>query len=79
MDDALELLTSAFAHLPKLRQYAVKRLDHYPDEELQYYLIQLVQALRYDKGTTNSDLCNFLIRKGCANQVIGNYLYWCIR
>jgi len=32
VDDALELLTSQFAHLPRIRQYAVRRLETYPDE-----------------------------------------------
>lgn len=45
--DALELLTPAFAH-PAVRKYAVTRLRHADDEELLLYLLQLVQALKYE-------------------------------
>lgn len=45
--DALELLTPQFQH-PKVRLYAVSRLSQATDEDLQLYLLQLVQALKYE-------------------------------
>ena len=43
VEDALELLGPSFRH-PGVRQYAVNRLHKSPDEDLQLYLLQLVQV-----------------------------------
>ncbi|KAK7481349.1 hypothetical protein BaRGS_00027429, partial [Batillaria attramentaria] len=45
--DALELLSPAFQH-PLVRKYAVTRLQQADDEDLLLYLLQLVQALKYE-------------------------------
>lgn len=45
--DALELLTPQFQH-PQVRLYAVSRLRQATDEDLLLYLLQLVQALKYE-------------------------------
>lgn len=45
--DALELLTPQFQH-PEVRLYAVSRLRQATDEDLLLYLLQLVQALKYE-------------------------------
>lgn len=45
--DALELLTPQFQH-PQVRSYAVSRLKQATDEDLLLYLLQLVQALKYE-------------------------------
>lgn len=47
VEDALELLTPAFTH-PAVRKYAVSRLAQADDEDLLLYLLQLVQALKYE-------------------------------
>lgn len=47
IEDALELLSPQFHH-PAVRKYAVSRLRQAPDEDLLLYLLQLVQALRYE-------------------------------
>ncbi|XP_055343208.1 phosphatidylinositol 3-kinase catalytic subunit type 3-like [Paramacrobiotus metropolitanus] len=47
---ALELLTSRFTN-PFIRQYAVDRLATTTDDELLLYLLQLIQALRYEDAT----------------------------
>ncbi|XP_069694046.1 phosphatidylinositol 3-kinase catalytic subunit type 3 isoform X1 [Periplaneta americana] len=47
VEDALELLSSNFTH-PAVRRYAVTRLKQAPDEDLLLYLLQLVQALKYE-------------------------------
>ncbi|XP_035782753.1 phosphatidylinositol 3-kinase catalytic subunit type 3-like isoform X2 [Anopheles albimanus] len=47
VEDALELLNSTFRH-PAVRWYAIIRLDEASDEYLLLYLLQLVQALKYE-------------------------------
>ena len=46
--DALELLQPTFTE-PKVRRYAISRLQCADNEELLLYLLQLVQALRYEE------------------------------
>lgn len=46
-EDALELLGPAFTH-PAVRRYAIGRLNQAPDDDLMLYLLQLVQALKYE-------------------------------
>lgn len=46
-EDALELLGPAFTH-QAVRKYAISRLNHAPDDDLMLYLLQLVQALKYE-------------------------------
>ncbi|XP_039283155.1 phosphatidylinositol 3-kinase catalytic subunit type 3-like [Nilaparvata lugens] len=47
VEDALELLGPAFSH-PSVRKYAISRLQQASDDDLLSYLLQLVQALRYE-------------------------------
>ncbi|XP_059151424.1 phosphatidylinositol 3-kinase catalytic subunit type 3-like [Physella acuta] len=47
VEDALELLSPAFTHV-KVRKYAIMRLRQANDEDLLLYLLQLVQALKYE-------------------------------
>ncbi|XP_012281323.1 phosphatidylinositol 3-kinase catalytic subunit type 3 isoform X2 [Orussus abietinus] len=55
-EDALELLGPAFTH-PAVRRYAIGRLNQAPDDDLMLYLLQLVQALKYEdfEGIKNSN------------------------
>lgn len=46
-EDALELLGPAFTHAD-IRRYAISRLNQAPDDDLMLYLLQLVQALKYE-------------------------------
>lgn len=49
VEDALQLLSKKMPH-PKVRAYAVDQLDRQlSDDDLQLYLLQLVQALRYEQ------------------------------
>ncbi|XP_053672857.1 phosphatidylinositol 3-kinase catalytic subunit type 3 [Anopheles nili] len=48
VEDALELLNSTFRH-PVVRWYAITRLNEASDEYLLLYLLQLVQALKYEQ------------------------------
>jgi len=63
ISDALELLSKSFTS-HTVRDYAVSRLEKASNEELLHYLLQLVQALRYDTVSTHeyqeSKLASFL-------------------
>ena len=86
VEDALELLGPTWRH-PSLRRYAVTRLDQATDKDLQLYLPQLVQALKYEKisdarkknrakTSEFDDLCSFLIARANNDLSLANYLYW---
>ena len=83
VDDALELLGPTFDN-PAVRTYAVDRLRESDDEELLLYLLQLVQALKFEKispepqngSTQDSSLARFLISRATKNLMLGNFLHW---
>lgn len=83
VDDALELLGPTFDNTA-VRAYAVDRLRKADDEELLLYLLQLVQALKFEKisdeteddATQDSSLAKFLITRATNNFKLGNYLHW---
>ncbi|KAI9659362.1 MAG: Phosphatidylinositol (PI) 3-kinase [Bathelium mastoideum] len=84
VDDALELLGPTFDN-PAVRSYAVDRLRKADDEELLLYLLQLVQALKFEpkldeaadeSSTQDSSLARFLISRAARNFMLGNYFHW---
>ncbi|KAI9793724.1 MAG: Phosphatidylinositol (PI) 3-kinase [Peltula sp. TS41687] len=83
VDEALELLGPSFDN-PVVRAYAVDRLRKADDEELLLYLLQLVQALKYEKisqesakdPTEDSSLARFLISRAAQNLKLGNFFHW---
>ncbi|OQO13539.1 hypothetical protein B0A48_01768 [Cryoendolithus antarcticus] len=82
IDDALELLGPGVRN-SAVRAYAVDRLRKADDEELLLYLLQLVQALKFDQPLTakeddelDSSLASFVIARSADNMKLGNYLYW---
>jgi phosphatidylinositol 3-kinase len=83
VDDALELLGPTFDN-PAVRAYAVDRLRKADDHELLLYLLQLVQALKYEhispqsshEVTQDSSLASFLISRAASSFTLGNYFYW---
>jgi len=83
VDDALELLGPTFDNRT-VRAYAVDRLRKADDNELLLYLLQLVQALKFEHISTDSNqaamrassLANFLISRAVENFTLGNYFYW---
>ncbi|KAG1740390.1 kinase-like domain-containing protein [Suillus occidentalis] len=89
-DDALELLGPGTVD-SRVRAFAVRQLIRADDEELLLYLLQLVQALKFEsaaseqrssRSTTSaisyddSGLTDFLIARGVQNNTLGNRLYW---
>lgn len=84
VDDALELLGPHFRN-PAVRAYAVDRLRKSGDDELVLYLLQLVQALKFEQvhgknvdTTSDSSLAKFLITRASENEILGSYFYWYI-
>jgi len=77
VDDALELLGPHFDH-PVVRSYAVERLKKADDEELQLYLLQLVQALKYEAPGEGDDssLARFLVTRAASSFTLGNFFHW---
>ncbi|CAM0142069.1 Phosphatidylinositol (PI) 3-kinase [Umbelopsis sp. WA50703] len=81
VDDALELLGKDFSNR-HVRAYAVSQLRKAEDDDLLLYLLQLVQALKFermaDKGPSSYDssLAQFLIDRAIRNPVLGNYFHW---
>lgn len=83
VDDALELLGPTIDN-PTVRAYAVDRLRDSDDEELLLYLLQLVQALKFERmsseadagDTEDSSLARFLISRATKSLMLGNYLHW---
>ena len=78
--EALELLTDAFTHRVP-REYATRCLDQADDEELEIYLPQLVQALRYEEEFRLGQSCHlerFLVKRA-VSLFIGNFLAWNLR
>lgn len=83
VDDALELLGPTFDN-PAVRAYAVDRLRKADDNELLLYLLQLVQALKFEHispdsaqdATQDSSLARFLVTRATNNFMLGNYFHW---
>ncbi|KAI6694834.1 hypothetical protein NL676_022544 [Syzygium grande] len=73
---ALELLYPVFEK-EEVRAYAVSVLERADDEELQCYLLQLVQALRFERSD-KSRLCQFLktFMTALRNMELASFLRW---
>ena len=78
--DALKLLGKNVAFQTSLvRSYAIDTLAAAPDSELRLYLLQLVQALKYENMDGNADtkgssLANFLVHRAAQNFELANFL-----
>ncbi|KAL3750007.1 hypothetical protein ACJRO7_011048 [Eucalyptus globulus] len=72
--DALELLSPVFKS-EEVRAYAVNVLERADDEELQCYLLQLVQALCFERSV-KSCLSQFLVQRSLRNIELASFLRW---
>ncbi|XP_077244146.1 vacuolar protein sorting 34 isoform X2 [Tasmannia lanceolata] len=72
--DALELLSPVFES-EEVRAYAVSVLERADDEELQCYLLQLVQALRFERSD-KSRLSLFLVQRSLRNIELACFFRW---
>ncbi|CAG8435890.1 679_t:CDS:10 [Funneliformis caledonium] len=81
LDDALELLGANFENRA-VRRYAVSQLKKADDDELLLYLLQLVQALKFENisekssSSYESSLAEFLIERAVKNPILGNNFHW---
>ncbi len=60
----------------QVRAHAVEVLKRTENEELLYYLLQLVQALRYEAGD-DSRLASFLVQRAISDPTLAISLHWC--
>jgi phosphatidylinositol-4,5-bisphosphate 3-kinase catalytic subunit alpha/beta/delta len=77
LERTLELLDYAYAD-PFVRRFAVEFLKKIKDEDLQLYLLQLVQAIKHE-SYLYCDLVEFLLQRSLNNQRIGHFLFWHLR
>jgi len=54
----------------------VEVLKRTENEELLYYLLQLVQALRYE-AADDSRLASFLVQRAMTDPTLAIFLHWC--
>ncbi|KAL4228605.1 Phosphatidylinositol 4 [Mactra antiquata] len=74
---ALELLDFNFPDR-NVRKYAVDCLQDLSDDEVSLYLLQLVQALKYE-NYLYCPLAEFLMERALRNQHIGQQLFWLLK
>ena len=72
--DALEMLSPVFQN-PVVRSFAVSFFTTVDDDVLDAFLLQLVQALRY-QDQDQSELSAFLVNRACQNRLIASSLFW---
>lgn len=83
VEDALELLSESFQGNSIVRDFAVQQLQTADDKYIKMYLLQLIQALRFDfisggsqESTRRSSLCLLLIQKSLKNVELCVLFYW---
>lgn len=82
VEDSLELLSPQFEGLSDVRSFAVGQLRRAEDDEIMLFLLQLVQAIKFEAGGSDgggggdSSLVQFLIERGVRNPILGNSMYW---
>ncbi|OHS93043.1 Phosphatidylinositol 3- and 4-kinase family protein [Tritrichomonas foetus] len=73
--EVLSLLDADFAD-PLVRKYAVDCLEGFTDDDIMLYMLQIVQALKYELYDDNP-LVAFLFRRGLAEpKFLGHQLFW---
>ncbi|XP_030063346.1 phosphatidylinositol 4,5-bisphosphate 3-kinase catalytic subunit gamma isoform [Microcaecilia unicolor] len=74
---ALELLSINFAD-KNVRKKSVHRLKELPNDEFRRYLLQMVQALKFE-AYHDSALARFLIHRALRSKQIGHFFFWYLR
>ena len=70
-----------FDGMKKIREYAIKKLSEHSNEDLNFILLQLVQAIRYEDispKNINSPLVQFLIEHCCKDIILSSSFFWFI-
>ena len=76
-----ERLLNNLEGMKQLRKFAVKKLGEIQKEELNFILLQLVQAIRYEDISTkniDSPLVSFLIETCSKDNILASSFYWFI-
>jgi hypothetical protein len=76
--DALELLDARYAD-QRVRTYAVQCLYVMSDEELELYMLQLVQVLKYEQFHDSALACFLMVRSLQCPNVIGHLFFWYLK
>ncbi|KAI6653487.1 Phosphatidylinositol 4,5-bisphosphate 3-kinase catalytic subunit gamma isoform-like [Oopsacas minuta] len=77
LEVAMQLLDYHVADA-EVRKLAVKRLEKMSDEEVQLYLLQMVQVLKFEPYH-DSALGRFLLERALKSKTVGHYFYWFLR
>ena len=80
------IINNNFEGMKELRKFAVTKLGEHSNEELNFILLQLVQAIRYEDISTDllysdklkSPLVDFLIKRCYKNEILATSFYWFI-
>ena len=67
--------------MKELRKMAIKKLGEHSNEELNFILLQLVQAIRYEDISTKNyytPLVQFLIERCCKDMILASSFFWFI-
>jgi len=75
--DALELLDARYPD-PKIRSYAVACLERLPSAEMEDYLLELVQVLKYE-CYHDCALSRLLLKRALIYKRIGHFFYWYLK
>ncbi|XP_026095869.1 phosphatidylinositol 4,5-bisphosphate 3-kinase catalytic subunit gamma isoform-like [Carassius auratus] len=74
---ALQLLDCHFSD-ENVRTLAVRKLETLEDDDVLRYLLQLVQAVKFEPYH-DSALARFLLKRALRSQRIGHFLFWFLR
>jgi phosphatidylinositol-4,5-bisphosphate 3-kinase len=77
VDTVLKLLDSDFTD-ENVRSFAVKTLEKLPDEQLEIFLLQLTQAIKFELRHDNS-LVRLLLKRALTNKRIGHFFFWYLK
>jgi phosphatidylinositol-4,5-bisphosphate 3-kinase len=75
--DALELLDSRYADV-FTRRYAITQIEKLTNAQIEDYLLQLVQVIKYE-CYHDSPLIRHLLKCAIRNKRIGHYFYWYLK
>ncbi|XP_069485232.1 phosphatidylinositol 4,5-bisphosphate 3-kinase catalytic subunit gamma isoform [Ambystoma mexicanum] len=73
----MQLLDCNFSD-ENVRAMAVQKLETLPDDDVLHYLLQLVQAVKFEPYH-DSALARFLLKRGLRSKRIGHFLFWFLR
>ncbi|XP_007943313.1 phosphatidylinositol 4,5-bisphosphate 3-kinase catalytic subunit gamma isoform [Orycteropus afer afer] len=73
----MQLLDCNFSD-ENVRAIAVQKLESLEDDDVLHYLLQLVQAVKFEPYH-DSALARFLLKHGLRNKRIGHFLFWFLR